>query len=80
MTRHPVYALTTTNLAVPGQKFRVSVIERKLYWSDDSVVLAHPDLFSDKDPALRRLVGAWETEVEQATASPGEKRATRRAG
>jgi hypothetical protein len=79
MPRHPVYALTTTSISVPGQKFRVSVVQRNVYWSDDAVVRAHPELFSTEDPALTRLDG-WESPVEQATTAPGEKRATRRAG
>jgi hypothetical protein len=78
MPRHPVYALDTTSIAVPGQKFRVSVVRRNIYWSDEAVVRARPELFSTEDPELTRLAG-WESPVEQATAGPGEKRATRRA-
>jgi hypothetical protein len=79
MNRHPVYALDTTNVAMPGVKFRVPVARRRLFWSDDPVVVAHPHLFSKDDPDLTRLTG-WEAPVEQMTAAPGEKRATRRAG
>lgn len=79
MPRHPVYALDTTTLTVPGHRFRVSVQQRQVFWSDDDVVLAHPDSFSPVDPAVRRLAGWSESEVEQVTAAPGEKRATRRA-
>ena len=78
MPRHPVYALATTTLTVPGQRFRVSVAQRQVFWSDDAVVIAHPDSFSAVDPAVTRLAG-WEPPIEQATAAPGEKRSTRRA-
>jgi hypothetical protein len=43
----------------------------------DHVVLARPDLFSDQPTLVVRAVGDPPA-VEQATAAPGEKRATRR--
>ncbi|HEY3485067.1 MAG TPA: hypothetical protein VGK49_06760 [Ilumatobacteraceae bacterium] len=44
----------------------------------DEVVKARPELFSDQPTLVVRAVGQ-PPEVEQATAAPGEKRATRRA-
>jgi hypothetical protein len=47
----------------------------------DVVVAAHPSMFGDDPPFVRRLNGglAQYQVVEEASAAPGEKRTTRRA-
>jgi hypothetical protein len=52
------------------------------HWpADDPIVLANPDLFSD-DPRWGMLYSVepdgYDAPVEQTTAAPGERRATRR--
>ena len=50
--------------------------------ADDPVVKAHPELFGD-DPVIIARFPGWTPpadDVEQATAAPGERRSTRRAG
>jgi len=74
-----VFATTTASVPMPGGH---SVVVRfGSHWpADDPVVVAHPDLFSD-DPRYGISASApipEERPVEQVTAAPGEKRATRR--
>ncbi len=75
-----VYAVDTRGVQLPtgggGQ------IPKGSHWpADDPIVLAHPDLFSD-DPRWGMLYSVepegYDAPVEQTTAAPGEKRATRR--
>ena len=79
-----VYACTTSPVYVEGR-----VVAAGQHWpADDPIVLAQPSLFTD-DPRYGLTASrpvpeeteapARETPVEQATAAPGEKRATRRA-
>lgn len=46
----------------------------------DPVVKAHPDLFADQPPFLRRFTGGLVQSyvVEEASAAPGERRTTKR--
>lgn len=76
-----VFAVHTRGVDVPGGRF-VKVQRGEPRYADDPVVVAHPELFSSSPPGLRTTPG-WspgDARVEQATAAPGEKRATRRAG
>ena len=77
-----VYATATVSVATPGGY--PALVRGGTHWSaDDPLVRAHPDLFSD-DPrwGLTSSVPLDDLEppVEQATASPGEKRSTSRRG
>jgi hypothetical protein len=81
-----VFAKSTTSVPLPDGGM-VSVMAGTHWSAEDPVVRTHPDLFSD-DPRHGMLFsrplapndypGADESPVEQATAGPGEKRATRR--
>jgi hypothetical protein len=61
---------------VNGHPLTVKINETR--YSSDPVVLAHPALFSDDPVVIARYPG-WQPDVEQATAAPGERRASRRA-
>lgn len=50
---------------------RVHVNEGEAWAGDDPIVVANPDLFSQRPTKVRRSVPA---PVEQATAAPGERR------
>lgn len=81
MTIRVVFATDTAALPLPSGAS--VVVHRGQHWSaDDPVVKAHPGLFSD-DPRYGLTYSVpppemAEAPVEQATAAPGEKRATRR--
>ena len=79
-----VYATTTARIELPGGG--PGMVHKGTHWpAGDPVVREHPDMFSDnprygllfseEPPGYRDL----EPAVEQATANPGERRATRRA-
>jgi len=75
-----VYAVTTARVGTPDGTF--GVVQKGSHWpADDPVVRDHPEMFStDARYGLhfsREPVG-WDAPVEQATAGPGEQRATRR--
>lgn len=74
MSRY-VFASASVSVRVPGETYPVPVRRGEVWYAEDPFVKAHPDLFSDDPPRAR----GSEPEVEQATAAPGEKRATRRA-
>lgn len=71
------FALDTVSLATPGSAFRTQIRRGQAWHAEHPLVLHYPDLFSDEPPDV--FPHGWEPEVEQATAAPGEKRATRRA-
>lgn len=69
-----VYATSTASVTMPGGW--PLLVRKGSHWSaDDPVVRQQPSLFSD-DP--RYGMSYSSPEVEQATAGPGEVRATRR--
>jgi hypothetical protein len=75
-----VFARSTCAVRAPGSKYPTSVHVNEPWYADHPLVLSHPDLFGDA-PSLVFPRG-WtppEAPVEQASAAPGEKRATRRA-
>lgn len=60
-----------------------SLVAGTIYRSDDPLVKDHPDWFTDLDesPFLATSVKPEKpAPVEQATAAPGEKRATKKTG
>ncbi len=65
------FARSTTFINVNGVE--IKLIEGRAYDADDQAVLQFPHLFSDT-PTVYSSYGVV---VEQATAAPGEKRATR---
>jgi hypothetical protein len=75
----------TARAMVPLAGGGQALVVKGSHWpADDPVVLAQPSLFSD-DPRWglnysAEPAGWGEPPVEQATAAPGEKRNTRRAG
>jgi hypothetical protein len=79
-TTRYVFATDTVVTTVDGARVNLSAGEA--WYADDPVVAARPGLFSDQPPFVRRVSGGLvvtqRAEVEQATASPGEKRSTRR--
>ncbi len=72
-----VFARATTSLSVPGQVWKFAVIENGAYWADHPAVVAHPSSFSP-DPIVIHPHGWATVDVEQASASPGERRNARR--
>jgi len=76
-----VYAVASQSVLDPNTGVRGAVQKGSHWPADDPVVKAHPDLFStDARYGLAYSVepDGWDAPVEQATAAPGEKRATRR--
>lgn len=73
-----VFALDTTSVRVDG--LPITVRRGEARHRSDPVVRAHPEMFAD-EPVVVSVFPGWkpDAEVEQATAAPGEKRATRRA-
>lgn len=72
-----VYAAVDSVLAHGGQRIRVKPGE--VWAADDPLVAQYPQAFTDQPRGMRVTTSAsgW-AEVEQATATPGEKRTTRR--
>ena len=81
MAKQPKYKYPryNTNLRDSGSKYPTEVRVGQKWHADYPLVIAHPEVFGD-DPAGEALPRGWvpSVEVEQATAAPGEKRATRR--
>jgi hypothetical protein len=76
------YAFATATVVTTVDGVRVNLTAGEAWHADDPVVRARPDLFSDVPPRLHTLSGGVKTasrntEVEQATAGPGERRSTR---
>ncbi len=76
-----VYATTTTIVTLDGAQHRV---QKGTHWpAADPVVAAQPSIFS-ADPRwglmYTREPAGFDAPVEQATATPGERRVTRRPG
>jgi hypothetical protein len=55
---------------------RVRLTKGDTWHADHPLVLAYPEAFSDEPTAMHPR--GWDPPVEQASAAPGEKRATRR--
>lgn len=77
MSSSIVYAKTNGVLAHAGQRVQIRVGEA--WAADDPLVAQYPDAFSKAPLGVRVTTtpSGW-AEVEQATATPGEKRTTRR--
>lgn len=72
---HVVYANTTTTIS-EGPGF-VTLTKGEPWDASDPIVKRHPDCFSDQPTRVQTSRRGW-TDVEQATAAPGEKRTTKR--
>ena len=70
-----VYANQTTTVTT-GAGF-VALSKGEPWDADDPFVVDHPECFSDAPTRVQTSRRGW-TDVEQATAAPGEKRRTRR--
>lgn len=68
-----VYAKQTTHLIGRG----ILIVAGEAWDASDPIVRERPDLFA-ADPSKVRSSRTDSGDVEQATASPGEKRSTRR--
>jgi hypothetical protein len=73
-----VFARSTVSVREPGSRYPTIVHQGSVWHADCPMVELHPDLFSPEPPEV--LPRNWQPPVEQATAAPGEVRATRRAG
>ncbi len=74
-----VFVRATASVRTPGSKYPTSLHVNEPYWADSPLVLARPELFSDTPSVV--FPQGWtpaDAPVEQASAAPGEKRATRR--
>lgn len=73
-----VFALDTCSMREPGSKYPTTITKGSAWYADSPLVVAYPDMFGAKPTEVfpRNWVSPA---VEQATAAPGEKRATRRA-
>lgn len=77
MATRIVYAKSTAVLAHSGD--RVQVRAGELWDGDDPLVARYPDMFVEAPNVVRSTASEnGYTEVEQATAAPGEKRNVRR--
>lgn len=77
MATRIVYAKATAVLAHAGDRVRIGAGE--LWDGDDPLVTRYPDMFVDAPNVVRSTATEnGYTEVEQATAAPGEKRSVRR--
>ena len=72
-----VFALDTFSAREPGSKYPTTVHKGTAWYADSPMVASHPDMFASKPTEV--FPRGWVSPVEQATAAPGEKRATRRA-
>lgn len=72
------FALASCIVHVDGNP--VNLTAGEAWDADDQVVAAHPSMFGVDPPFVRRLSGglAQYQVVEEASAAPGAKRATRR--
>lgn len=75
--RRFVFARASVSLRERGSKYPTQVKEGQAWHADHPLVKDHPDAFSSEPLVI--YPRGWEAPVEQATAAPGEKRATRRA-
>lgn len=73
------FACVKSNVNVNVNGVWVTVKPTDVRFAADPVVLAHRALFSDTPTNVQRTPGWEPPEVEQATAAPGERRASRRA-
>ena len=73
-----VFALDTCSLREPGSKYPTTIHKGTAWYADSPLVVLYPDMFSPKPTEV--FPRNWVAPVEQATAAPGEKRSTRRAG
>ena len=75
------YALDTVSVRERGSKYPTTVIKGTAWHADYPLVVDHPELFADSPvdilPRGWKPSAASSSNVEQATASPGEKRAAR---
>lgn len=72
-----VFATSTAVLAHGGR--RIPTQAGEAWDADDPIVAQHPHMFTPEPRAVRVTTNEQGlAEVEQATATPGEKRATRR--
>jgi hypothetical protein len=73
-----VFSLVSTTVMVPE---RCPLRRGHAWYSDHPAVEKYPEMFSDDPPEIYPLgwVPPVELPVEQATAAPGEKRASSRA-
>ena len=74
---HYVFACDTVSVREPGSKYPTQEAKGSAWHAECPLVLAYPDLFSTTPTDVHPR--NWESPVKQATAAPGEKRATRRA-
>lgn len=71
-----VFARDTCAVRTPGSKYPTTVHKGSAWHANCDLVKSHPDLFSPDPPEVHPR--GWQAPVEQASASPGEKRSTRR--
>jgi hypothetical protein len=71
-----VFARATTSLRDSGSKYPTTIREGEAWHATHPLVVANPDAFSDDPPVVHPR--GWDPPVEQASAAPGEKRATNR--
>lgn len=71
-----VFARATASIRVNNHPYTIRIGEAR--FPDDPAVLAQPDLFSDVPTIVARYPGHV-SGVEQTSAAPGERRASRRA-
>ena len=71
-----VFARDTCAVREPGSKYPTTVHKGTVWHANCPMVRSHPDLFSADPPEV--LPRGWQAPVEQASASPGERRNARR--
>lgn len=71
-----VFANATVSVREPGSKYPSTVHQGSVWHASCPMVLAHPGLFSSDPPVV--LPRGFVPPVETMSATPGEKRSTRR--
>lgn len=70
------FARYTASVREAGSKYPTSVKKGSAWHADHPIVTSHPEMFDDDPPEV--LPRGWKpSQVEQATAAPGEKRTAR---
>lgn len=67
-----VFCNTAALVGYKGQQFQLRT--NTVWRADDPFVKAHPECFSEAPEVVESSTGAVYRGIEQATASPGEKR------
>lgn len=75
-----MYVYANCEAVVYEAGLRIQLVADQIWDANDPVVKARPDLFNSEPRKVNRTTADKAAPVEAASAAPGEKRTTRRAG